>query len=327
MEDAQCSVHTSLFAAEALLGQLDALWRERDGVRAAEDIEYVHRMRVASRRLRGTLSIFAPCLPRKRAEGWTRAVRRITRALGAARDTDVQLDWLQHVDTTATPRAHAGIARVVLRLRQARVKLQARVLTALDRMEADGVLTAMSDYLRGLVVEAHLSGGDPGDPSVQAFAARTIAQRLNELLAYEPYVSCPDCLTELHAMRIAAKHLRYTMQLFAPLFPDALRKPLQAARTAQDLLGEIHDCDVWAEELPRLQERERRRAQAFYGHARPFARLLPGFTFLREDRQAQRARTYDAFAAFWSTSTRTWTALAAQMRACLPPEPGAEGAA
>ena len=70
-------VHICLFGADALQAQLEALARETDGVRASEDIEFVHRMRVASRRLRGTLSIFTPCLPRKRVEGWTRAIRRI----------------------------------------------------------------------------------------------------------------------------------------------------------------------------------------------------------------------------------------------------------
>ncbi len=319
-------VHICLFGADALQAQLEALARETDGVRASEDIEFVHRMRVASRRLRGTLSIFTPCLPRKRVEGWTRAIRRITRALGEARDTDVQLEWLLQIDAGAAPRAHAGIGRVMLRLRQGRERKQTRVLAALDRLRDDRTVETMSDYLRRQMVTAHLVGADPEAPSVQAWAARVILARLEDFLMYEPYVSQPERLTELHAMRIAAKHLRYAMQLFASLFPDGLRVPLQAARTAQDQLGVLHDCDVWAEELPRLQEKERVRSLDFYGHARAFTRLLPGFTFLREDREAQRAKTYTDFAAFWKKSVRdrVWPALGLQLHACLPVETGVE---
>src|SRR5512141_1839971 len=79
-----------VFGACVLEKHLQALSEEVEGVRAGmEDIEFVHRARVASRRLRATLPLFAGCLPRKKTKKWLSQIRAVTRALGAARDTDV----------------------------------------------------------------------------------------------------------------------------------------------------------------------------------------------------------------------------------------------
>src|SRR5271169_3437998 len=74
---------------------LDAFVKEIEGVRSSEDIEYIHRMRVASRRLRAALPLFEPCFPAKEYRLWMSELRKITRSLGDARDTDVQIDFLR----------------------------------------------------------------------------------------------------------------------------------------------------------------------------------------------------------------------------------------
>ena len=82
------------FGKQRLLPLLEAFAKESDGVRAAEDIEYIHRMRVASRRLRAALPLFRSCFPAKNYARWSEEIREITRALGEARDTDVQIAYL-----------------------------------------------------------------------------------------------------------------------------------------------------------------------------------------------------------------------------------------
>ena len=83
-----------VFGAIALQRYLDALNQEIDGVRSGKDVESIHDMRVASRRLRSGLELFKPCLPAKHFPIWEKQVRKVTKALGAARDTDVQLERL-----------------------------------------------------------------------------------------------------------------------------------------------------------------------------------------------------------------------------------------
>src|SRR5512136_705518 len=114
-----------LFGLQVLQERLPAVANEVAGVRAAEDIECVHRMRVASRRVRNALALFGDELPRKHYAAWRGEMRRITKALGAARDTDVQIAWVQNYltqDTDETQRV--GIERLLLRLRQQRARLQ-----------------------------------------------------------------------------------------------------------------------------------------------------------------------------------------------------------
>ena len=84
-----------MFAARQAPPRLEALTKEIDGVRAGEDIEYLHRMRVASRRLRAALPVFASCFPAKKYARWLTDIRRITRVLGDARDADVQVGALR----------------------------------------------------------------------------------------------------------------------------------------------------------------------------------------------------------------------------------------
>jgi CHAD domain-containing protein len=80
------------------------LWEQSVDVLDATDIERVHDMRVASRRLRAVLEIYAPCFPRDEHRAVLKDVKALADALGARRDPDVQLedlDGLEHALTAA----------------------------------------------------------------------------------------------------------------------------------------------------------------------------------------------------------------------------------
>ena len=100
-------------------------------------------------------------------------------------------------------------------------------------------------------------------------------------------------------MRIAAKRLRYTMEVFEPLYRGDLKQPIKTVRNVQTLLGDIHDCDVWVDYLLQFLEEERERTLEYYGHARPFGRLKSGILYLRQERQEQREKIYHEFVEFW----------------------------
>ncbi|CAB4858888.1 unannotated protein [freshwater metagenome] len=82
-------------------------------------------------------------------------------------------------------------------------------------------------------------------------AERIVRVRLDELWSFVPAALAPGAIGELHEMRIAAKRLRYVLEVtadacFGPFAHTAARR----VREVQDLLGEIHDCDV---QLPRVE--------------------------------------------------------------------------
>jgi CHAD domain-containing protein len=286
------------FAADVLHNKLRAVCKEIEGVRAGDDVEHVHDMRVASRRLRNALTLFEDCFPPKQFSAWKKRTRRLTRALGAARDGDVQILFLAEFLTNLHEPAHRpGVGRLRLRLEQRRAKLQERVVRALDRFETEDTVADLEHALRELGMDNAGSFSD----ELYALAARHISKRTSALLQYEPFVARPECVAEHHAMRIAAKHLRYTLEVFAPLYSDELQMTLEAARDVQEQLGQIHDCDVWVDFLPVFIEAERVRTLDYAGRLDGFTEMVSGMQHVREDRARHRAELHTKFLSYWNS--------------------------
>lgn len=90
------------------------------------------------------------------------------------------------------------------------------------------------------------------DPSrrMRPNARRILATRIDEVYQFDGLVADPANVTELHDMRIAFKRLRYLLEIFAIAFTTDLDPYLEEVKAMQDLLGDIHDCDV---QIPMLE--------------------------------------------------------------------------
>ena len=100
--------------------------------------------------------------------------------------------------------------------------------------------------------------------------------RLDELCAFVPDALDPDAVEELHAMRIAAKSLRYVLEATAdPCFGKYAHVAARHAKELQDVLGDIHDCDVQRPRVERLAAELRRRANGADDLAPELAAQLP----------------------------------------------------
>lgn len=75
-------------------------------------------------------------------------------------------------------------------------------------------------------------------------ARRILRVRIGEFYSYEPIVSDPLATTELHNLRIAAKRLRYTLELFAAVFEASGKHQIERVKALQETLGNLHDLDV-----------------------------------------------------------------------------------
>jgi hypothetical protein len=87
-----------------------------------------------------------------------------------------------------------------------------------------------------------VKGLDPDGPLVENLR-RSILVRLDELYGFIPAALDPAEIKSSHDMRIAAKRLRYLLELSEPLFGKSAKKGAKVAKDLQGLLGEIHDCD------------------------------------------------------------------------------------
>lgn len=95
-----------------------------------------------------------------------------------------------------------------------------------------------------------VKGLDP-DARLRPNARKVLAVRIDEMYAYDQAVRDPANVTDLHDMRIASKRLRYVLEIFAIAFPTDLEPWLEQIKLLQDLLGDIHDCDV---QVPMLED-------------------------------------------------------------------------
>jgi CHAD domain-containing protein len=88
-----------------------------------------------------------------------------------------------------------------------------------------------------------VEGLDPAGP-LRANAALIVQTRLDELRAFEQRALAPSAAAVQHDMRIAAKRLRYVLEIVEPCFAAEAPAARRAARQLQALLGDLHDCDV-----------------------------------------------------------------------------------
>lgn len=89
-----------------------------DGVLDLEDVEPVHDMRIATRRLRAALEVFEPCFPRKRHRKALKRVKALADALGERRDRDVAIAFLEEVAEGVASNDRAALTKTIERLRE-----------------------------------------------------------------------------------------------------------------------------------------------------------------------------------------------------------------
>ena len=296
-----------IFGAAYLLEQVHQMEDQLDGALLGQDIETIHQIRVASRRLRNGLACFLDCLPKKKAKAWQADIKKITQAMGNARDLDIQIELIDQLyEDDLDPKYKPGYRRLLLRLKQKRSKAQAKVNKTITKLKKDGTLTTLLSQLEK--ISEPLQSTYLFTPSLYQKAFTTINKNLEDFLSYEKYISDPDNVKELHAMRIAGKHLRYTIEIFAPIYNQALLPYIQLMKDIQDQLGEIHDDDVWINWLPQFIEMEQTRIEDYFGNSGPLKRLLPGINHLIEDRKVARDCEYQSFLSIWESllSENAW---------------------
>ncbi|HEX2086528.1 MAG TPA: CHAD domain-containing protein [Solirubrobacteraceae bacterium] len=136
-------IHADMTFAEAasqtVAVRAAELWQHADGVLDTGDIERVHDMRVATRRLRAVLEIFAPCFPRDDHRAALREVKALADALGARRDPDVQLDALAAVQGAMGEAERPGLELFGERLRAEQAAGNDVLAAALRHAEASGL--------------------------------------------------------------------------------------------------------------------------------------------------------------------------------------------
>lgn len=215
-----------LAAADALAGELD-------------DPEAVHQFRVAIRRARSIEKAYRPYLADVVTRKLRRRLKAVVDATGAARDTEVQLARLAQRRADPKPHQRPGFEWLQQRLERRldeeyaelraelaeRFRLVHKPLRARLKAKRDDPRHSFAEVTAGLLLEA---GGD-------------FATQCANILA--------DTSEEpLHIARISGKRLRYLLEPLVVALPEAAERVRQL-KVLQELLGEIHDLQVFGQEL------------------------------------------------------------------------------
>jgi CHAD domain-containing protein len=227
------------------------------------DPEGVHDMRVASRRLRTALRDFSPYLRKTKITAWLKQVKSLADILGQVRDRDVAIMGLEELAKKAPPEITAGIQRLIESQKGERDLARKDLMVAINGR----AISELKSNFRLAIQESRLTtsknpvkdGGHEGTvASYNDFASITIRDRLKELEHLSSSLYQPTRTGRLHQMRIAAKRFRYALELFAPCWGESINSFAKQAARMQGALGELHDYDIWIEDLGKKLNRRRK---------------------------------------------------------------------
>jgi CHAD domain-containing protein len=215
--------------------------------------EGVHDMRVSSRRLRSALRDFKPYLHKRKLSTVLKQLRSVAHALGEVRDEDVAIMGLQQLAAGAPPEAAAMLDQLVqareTNRRRARNDLQLSLRVGpMKQLQANFVMaidsaTANSKSRKGQSKNAQAVE----EITYREVARRIIIERLEEVEDLSRGLYQPLKIKPLHKMRIAAKRLRYALELFEPCWGPGVSTFAEKVAALQTHLGELHDADIWIE--------------------------------------------------------------------------------
>ncbi len=282
---------------------LKELARRLSEIDTDEVVEAVHKARVACRRLRTALQAGRRGLiPRKRARRWLRRLRRLARVLSPVRDVDVQLQTLgAHMDRLRGTPHQSGVERLALRLRQQRERLQQPMLQGVARFRKRKTLAEMITWAH----EKRARKSPPGRRGgLSARVGKRIARRLDQVLEQSSSLRDPEDQQGHHALRVAVKRLRYTMEIWQPALDGHIGAALDTCHRLQELLGTIHDCDILGVRLDQFLEQERQRTEEYFGHLRSFRRIERAIEAYRRQLQQQREEAFQRLQEQWNRLDR-----------------------
>ncbi|MBF6621356.1 MAG: CHAD domain-containing protein [Patulibacter sp.] len=154
------------FAAAAVATvrvRAEELFAHAEGVLDVEQIERVHDMRVASRRLRAALEVYAPCFAKAEHRRVLRDVKALADALGARRDPDVQLEGLERFAAALPDADRRGVLRFMATARGDQERGNERLATALRELDLDELAARIAEMILTVEVPT-VDAPSPGGP-------------------------------------------------------------------------------------------------------------------------------------------------------------------
>jgi triphosphatase len=234
--------------------QLGVVRAKEPGTRLGEDPEELHDMRVATRRLRAALSLFAAVLP-VRAQVFREELGWLGRLLGDVRDLDVQLQAL----TDMVPRVadmhvgsafarHDPLADLAGLLERERADARVAMLSGLDSVRWDRLAKGLATMVRQGPARRSVATREPAEIGLPEL----VRARHDKVVKAAKRAARSGVVADFHALRIRCKRLRYALEFGADVYGGRTARYVRELTALQDELGEMQDAEVASIQLAAL---------------------------------------------------------------------------
>lgn len=228
--------------------QTGRMKRHESGSRTGEDIESVHQMRVAIRRMRSLFKLIGKHYRPRTVTKYSRGLRRIARALGRVRDLDVLILDLENYRESLPESDAIAFDELIDSLDFRRRAHRERLNSLFDSKSYIGFVRQIDRLCK--------KRGRGAAPLPEAKAPHQVRHVLPLMLheclarvrAYDTVLPASDD-TVLHALRVEYKQLRYAIEFFLPLLGTSANHFLREVKAMQEILGRINDIAVFSEYL------------------------------------------------------------------------------
>jgi len=276
------------------------------GTRLGKDIEELHDMRVATRRMRAAFQVFDDYLDMGKMEAFFKGLRRTGRTLGAVRDLDVFWEKTQHYLETLPPERQNDLEPLRVVWEAEREQDRTKMVAYLDGERYVQFKERFGKFLQTPGAGALPPFSEAGEPlpnRLRHVVPVLVYQRLAAVRAYDEWVTGENVpLERLHQLRIASKGLRYTLEYFQEVLGPEAKEAIKEIKGLQDHLGNLQDAVVASNLLRDFL------TWGTWGHAQtkgivpPPAEpiVAPGVAAYLAARQIELQRLVDTFPQIWA---------------------------
>ena len=237
-------------AASYLGEQLKALTAYEPFAYEGLHLEGVHQMRIATRRMRAALRVFAGVLPGTGAPALAREAGWLCDVLGAVRDLDVHLMRIRDYRDVLHSGHHAALASYEARLRDDLRRARRCLASAMDSRRYAHFLSSF----RTLQAEME-AYGSPDGPSIRTFAGDWVPDRLARVRRAGRKITPGSPPERYHRLRIRIKKLRYALEILQGPYGRAISGAAGTLKKLQGRLGDHQDASLAQEELAHYRDR------------------------------------------------------------------------
>lgn len=236
------------FGCRILFSQLSCMLSHEKGTIKGDDIEEVHDMRVAVRRMRAAAKVFEAYLDAGKLEPHLKGLKRTLGALGKVRDLDVFGEKAKkYLETLPSGHEH-DLDPLFAILLEEEGKARRNLLDYLNSEKYNRFKKDFSDTLSSsgtLFLQMTSKNCDALPHRIMDVLPSILYAHLADVYAYSEWVEglyLP--VDRLHRLRIAAKGLRYTLEFFEGVLGDDAKIMIKELKKFQDYLGDLHDSII-----------------------------------------------------------------------------------